>query len=384
MFTIDARRIYQPSIYSQKPRLSIDDGVFHQLGQQPTVNPHLKAWNYDLVPGFIDLQINGAFGFDFTSDPESIWNAGRRLPELGISTCLPTIITTSLKNIETALSVWRKGSPQEYQGTQIPGFHLEGPFLNPQKIGAHSASFIQVADPRLVEDWSPENGVQLVTIAPEMPGAVNLILNLHQRGIVMSAGHSLADIHQARAGFAAGIQFATHLFNVMTPVNHHDPGLAIAVLDNENVAFSLIVDGLHVAAEMVRLAWNYNGKERLVLVTDAMAALGMHPGAYPLGDQEIIVDSHSARLPDGTLAGSILTPVKAIQNLISFTNCSFQEALACWTTNPARLMGFKNRGVIKPGCAADFVLLNSDQQIAATFIAGELVYQAPWAQLNWD
>ncbi len=384
MFTIDARRIYQPSLYTQKPRLSIEGNKFHQIGQQPTANRHLKAWDYDLVPGFIELQVNGAFGFDFTSAPESIWQAGERLPELGISTCLPTIISTSLENIDNALKIWREGKPDSYQGTFMPGFHLEGPFLNPQKIGAHSVSFIQVADPRLVNDWSPENGVLLVTIAPEIPGAVNLILNLHQRGIVMSAGHSMADVHQAKAGFAAGINFATHLFNGMTPINHRDPGLAIAVLDHESVVFGMIVDGLHIAQEVVRLAWKYNGRERLVLVTDAIAALGMAPGKYPLGDKEINVDSNSARLPNGTLAGSILTPIKAIQNLMSFTKCSFQEALHCWTSNPAKLMGFKNRGFVKPGHAADFLLLTSDQKIAATFIAGELVYQAPWAQLNWD
>ena len=155
-------------------------------------------------------------------------------------------------------------------------------------------------------------------------------------------------------------------------------------LDHEEISFGMIVDGLHVAPELVRLAWHYQGHQRLTLVTDAMAAQGMPAGVYPLGDQQVQVDRFSARLSDGTLAGSILTPIKALHNLQNFTKCSFQEALSCWTTNPARVLGLPDRGVIRPGAAADFILLSSEQEVAATFIAGELVYQAPWANLAWD
>ncbi len=384
MFTLDAKRIYQPAILNQESRLSIDDGKFGTLGEQNRSTRHLQAWEYDLVPGFIDLQINGAFGYDFTSQPDSIWTVGERLPQLGITTCLPTIITSPLQNMQTALQIWKQGQPAGYRGAYLPGLHLEGPFLSAKKKGAHSAGLFQIADPGLVQDWSPQNGVRMVTIAPEIPGAVNLILTLSQRGIVISAGHSLADVHQARAGFAAGIRYATHLFNAMTPILTREPGLVMAVLDHEEISFGMIVDGLHVAPELVRLAWHYQGHQRLTLVTDAMAALGMPAGVYPLGEKEVQVDRFSARLSDGTLAGSILTPTKALQNLQNFTKCSFQEALSCWTTNPARVLGLSDRGVIRPGAAADFILLSSDQEVAATFIAGELVYQAPWASLVWD
>lgn len=384
MFTLDAKRIYQPSISNQEPRISIESGNIYHLGQQPKSVRHLQAWEYDLVPGFIDLQINGAFGFDFTSQPESIWQVGERLPQLGITTCLPTIITSPWEKMQTALNVWNNGKPSGYRGTYLPGLHLEGPFLNPKKQGAHSADLFQFADPQLVQGWSPQNGVRMVTIAPEIPGAVNLILSLSQRGIVISAGHSLADVHQARAGFAAGIRYATHLFNAMTPIQTREPGLAMAILDHEEISFGMIVDGLHVAPELVRLAWHYQGHQRLTLVTDAMAAQGMPTGVYPLGDQQVQVDRFSARLSDGTLAGSILTPIKALHNLQNFTKCSFQEALSCWTTNPANVLGLMDRGVICPGAVADFILLSSDQEVAATFIAGELVYQAPWANLAWD
>lgn len=384
MYTMDARKIYHPEMFNREPRISVDAGKFIFLGDQNKAGRHMRALEYDLVPGFIDLQINGAFGFDFTSQPDSIWQVAQRLPEFGITTCLPTIITSPMDVIDHALNVWKSNKPAGFQGTYLPGLHLEGPFLNPKKSGAHSESLFQLADPRLVQDWTPQNGVRMVTIAPEIPGAINLIITLNQRGILMSAGHSLADAHQARSGFGAGIRYATHLFNAMTPVHHREPGLVMAVLDHAEISFGMILDGIHVAPELVRLAWRYQGNRRLTLVSDAIAALGMPAGSYQLGNNEIQVDGFSARLADGTLAGSILTPLKALQNLQSFTKCSFQEALACWTANPARVLGMRDRGVIRPGAVADFVLLSTDQQVAATFVEGELVYQASWANLQWD
>ena len=384
MYTIDARKIYHPELFNREPRVSVDSGKFIILGAQDKAVRHMRALEYDLVPGFIDLQINGAFGNDFTSQPDSIWQVAERLPEFGITTCLPTIISSPIEVMENALHVWKNDKPDGYQGTYLPGLHLEGPFLNPKKRGAHTEVSFQLADPRLVQDWTPQNGVRMVTIAPEIPGAINLIITLSQRGILMSAGHSLADAHQARAGFGAGIRYGTHLFNAMTPIHHRDPGLVLVLLEQEEISFGMILDGLHVAPELVRLAWRYQGNRRLTLVTDASAALGMPAGSYQLGKNKIQTDVYSARLADGTLAGSILTPLKALQNLQSFTKCSFQEALACWTANPARVLGMRDRGVIRPGAVADFVLLSSDQQVAATFVAGELLYQAPWANLAWE
>lgn len=384
MFSIDVRKIYHPEMFNREPRVSVDAGKFITLGEQDKAGRHLRALDYDLVPGFIELQINGSFGKDFTSQPDSIWQVGERLPEFGITTCLPTIITCPMEVMGNALQVWKNNKPGVYKGTYLPGLHLEGPFLNPKKKGAHVEDLFKTADPRLVQEWTPQNGVRMVTVAPEIPGAINLIITLSQRGILMSAGHSLADVHQARAGFGAGIRYATHLFNAMTPIHHREPGLAMAVLDHTEIPFGMILDGIHVAPELVRLAWHYQGNRRLTLVTDACAALGMPAGSYQLGNHEIKVDGLSARLGDGTLAGSTLTPLKALQNLQSFTKCSFQEALACLTTNPAKVLGMRDRGVIRPGAVADFVLLSLDQQVAATFIAGEMVYHAPWANLAWE
>ncbi len=384
MFSLDARKIYLPEPFNQEARISVQEDRIYQLGDQEKALRHLNALKYDLVPGFIDIQINGAFGSDFSSDPKSIWEVGKKLPELGISAFLPTIITSSFSTIYEALEAWQAGAPEGYHGAYIPGFHLEGPFLSPKKHGAHTIANLKLPDPKLIEEWQLENGVRMVTIAPEIPGAKNLILTLAQRGVVVSAGHSMADLYQTKEGISAGIRAATHLFNAMTPIHHREPGLVMAVLDHDPTMFSLICDGQHVAAELVRMAWLYNGKNRMILISDAIAALGLPEGVYQLGEQSIQIQHQIARLEDGTLAGSVLEPLTALKNLMNMTRCSLSEGITCWTKNPASLLNLTDRGEIKPGSIADFVLMSVDQEIAATFVRGELVYQAPWADLKWE
>lgn len=384
MVTIDASRVFQPELLGTKARISLKNNQVLALGNQPKGLCHLDASRYDLVPGFIDLQINGAFGFDFTTEPDSLWMTGSRLPELGITTCLPTIVTSPVEVVERAIEVWRVGKPDDYRGTALEGLHLEGPFINPLKKGAHRVAFMRQPDLSLIESWTTENGVRMVTLAPELPESIKLIEALKQRGIIVSAGHSMADVDQAWAGFAAGISHATHLFNAMTPVSHHAPGLAIAVLDDPGISFGLIIDGLHVAPEIVRLVWKSAGHERLISLTDAMAGLGMPDGVYDLADMQVTVAEQSARLADGTLAGSVLTPAQALKNLQVFTGCSLEEALHGWTVNPARILGLSHKGTLKPGAQADIVLLSEEGEVTATFIASELVYQATWAELAWE
>ncbi len=384
MFTIDARKLYLPGPFPQEARISIHEEKVVKVGQQEKSSQHLNALQYDLVPGFIDVQINGGFGFDFTNSPVSMWSVGTRLPEFGVTSFLPTIITSPIKTINEAIDAWKNERPQDYHGADIPGLHLEGPFINPKARGAHELEFIQSSDPKLIEEWTAENGIRLVTIAPELPGAKNLIVTLTQRNVVVSAGHSMADLFQARDGFAAGIRSATHLFNAMTPIHHRIPGLVMAILDNDQIMYGMICDGIHVAAEMVRLAWKYNGYDRLILVTDAMAALGMPDGVYQLGGLSVQIQNQTARLNDGTLAGSVLKPAQALKNLMRMTKCSLSDGVTCWTKNPASLLNLSDRGEIRLGRLADFVLMTVDQEIAATFIRGELAYQAPWADLNWE
>jgi N-acetylglucosamine-6-phosphate deacetylase len=199
---------------------------------------------------------------------------------------------------------------------------------------------------------------------------------LTERGIVVSAGHSTAILVQANAGFEAGIRYGTHLFNAMPPLHHREPGLAGALLADNRITIGLIVDGEHVHPELVKLVWRLVGNGRLNLVTDAMAALGMPPGHYALGDHAVIVDETTARLPSGTLAGSLLSLDTAVRNLITFTGCTLAEALPTVTRPPATLLNLPHKGRIAPTCDADLVLLTPDLQVHTTFVGGRIVYQS--------
>jgi N-acetylglucosamine-6-phosphate deacetylase len=332
----------------------------------------LSAEGLTLAPGFIDLQLNGAFGHDFTADPSSIWEVARRLPVYGVTSFLPTVISSPFETVALAQSLLAQGPPPGFLGAAPLGLHLEGPFLNPRKRGAHNPAHLRLPDLAAVERWSPSHGVRLVTLAPELAGADEVITTLRARGVVISAGHSMATFEQALRAFDLGLSYATHLFNAMPPLDHREPGLAGALLAGTDVTAGLIADGVHVHPAMAALAWRALGPGRLSLVTDAMAALGMPPGPYLLGDREVVSDGTSARYPDGTLAGSLLSIDRAVRNLAAFTGCSLQEAIAAATSVPAALLGIAGeRGAIAPGLRADLVLLTPDLQVISTFIGGE-------------
>jgi len=328
-----------------------------------------------LAPGLIDLQINGAFGLDFTDRLDTIWEVAEQLPRYGVTTFLPTVITSPPETVEAAQEVIRRGPPAGFIGAMPLGLHLEGPFLNPAKRGAHNPAHLRLPDERSIAGWSRDNGVWLVTLAPELPGALDAIRTLRKRGVVVSSGHSMATTEEAKAGFEAGVTYGTHLFNAMPTLDHREPGLAGALLAERHVTVGLIVDGIHLHPDIVALSWRAKGCENLSLVTDAMAALGMPPGEYKLGELVVTVDGTSARLPDGRLAGSLLSLDQAIRNVVAFAGCEPSEAIMSTTAVPANLLGIETeRGEIAPGLRADLVLLTPDLQVAATFVGGEKVY----------
>ncbi len=343
----------------------------------PAGSQVLDAAGWIVSPGWLDIQINGAFGLDFTNDPDSLWQVAARLPEFGTTAFLPTIITAPLEQVEKALRVWRAGPPPGWRGAVPLGLHLEGPFLNPGKKGAHDPRWMRTPKLAALQNWKPENGVRMVTLAPELPGALDVVHTLRARGVVVSAGHSLANYQQGMAAFDAGVNAGTHLFNAMSSLDHRAPGLVGALLDHTDPVVGMIVDGLHVHPAVVRLAWKCLEPQRLILVTDAMAALGMPPDTYQLGDQQVIVDGSTARLPDGTLAGSLLTQPEALRNLQKFTGCSLFQALQTITYNPANLLNLETKGSLRDGGDADLTLLSSAGEVMATIVAGEIIYRTP-------
>jgi N-acetylglucosamine-6-phosphate deacetylase len=355
----------------------VRDGLIAEVGPTSEVTCPPQATRLDaeglmLAPGFIDLQLNGAFGHDFTDDPASIWEVARLLPAFGVTSFLPTIITSPHEKVAQAQAVLAQGPPPDFVGATPLGLHLEGPFLNPQKRGAHNPAYLRPPDLSLIEHWSPQRGVLLVTLAPELAGAEEVITKLGEQGVVISAGHSMATFEQAGRAFDLGIHYATHLFNAMPPLDHREPGLAGAALDRANVTAGIIADGIHAHPSMVALAWRSKGPNSLNLVTDAMAALGMPPGTYLLGDHEVISDGISARHADGRLAGSLLSLDQAIRNLVAFTGCPLNQAITTVTQAPASLLGIeRQRGKIAPGHIADLVLVTPQLQIASAILAGK-------------
>jgi N-acetylglucosamine-6-phosphate deacetylase len=327
-----------------------------------------------LAPGFIDLQCNGGWGHDFSHEPDTIWRVARRLPQTGVTGFLPTIVTSPRATIESAQAALLAGPPTGWTGAQPLGLHLEGPFLNPAKKGAHNPAYLRLPDLNAVRQWRPDQGVRLVTLAPELPGALELIEQLVAQDVIVSAGHSLADIETGQKGIAAGVRYGTHLFNAMPPLLHREPGLAGALLNDERVTVGLIADAVHVHPTLVKLVWEMLGSGRLNLVTDAMAALGMPPGLYHLGDFQVTVNESSARLPNGTLAGSVMPLATALQRFRQMTGCSLAVALQSVTTTPARLLGLAHcKGRIAPGYDADLLLLDEAGHVLKSWAGGELI-----------
>jgi N-acetylglucosamine-6-phosphate deacetylase len=227
-----------------------------------------------------------------------------------------------------------------------------------------------------IRGWSPERGVRLVTLAPELPGAPDLIAALIGQGVTVSAGHSAATYDQAMSGIEAGIRYGTHLFNAMAPLHQREPGLAGALLTDPRVGVGMICDGFHTHPAIVELSWQALGGRRLNLVSDAIAALGMPPGQYTVGDRRIYVDDTCARLEDGTIAGSIMGLDGALRNLVGFTGCMLEEGLQTITTTPAAVLGLEaERGAIARNKLADLVLLTPDLHVHTTVVAGRIVYQ---------
>ena len=287
----------------------------------------------------IDLQVNGAGGFDLTGEPEAVWKVGATLTRFGVTAFLPTMVSPAWDVVDRGRAALRAGPPPGYAGATPLGWHVEGPFLAPSRAGAHDPAALRDPSVEAVAGWSPDSGIRMVTLAPELPGALEVVRSLVANGVVVSAGHSAATYDQAAAGFEAGIRGVTHLFNAMAPLDHREPGLVGAALADDRVTVWLIPDGLHVHPTVVRLVRRTVGPERLAIVSDAISALGVGPGRHHLAGRDIEVDATSARLPGGVLAGSVIGLDEGVRNLAAFAGCSLDEARLAATRVPARLLG---------------------------------------------
>lgn len=326
-----------------------------------------------VAPGLIDLQVNGGFGVEVGRDRSAISDLAAVLPRTGVTAFLPTLISSPAGDYPPLFA--DLAATADAPGARAIGLHLEGPFLSPARKGAHPAAAIAAADEALFARFLAEPAVRLVTLAPERPGGLDRTRRLRQRGVLVSLGHTDATAEEFSAGVDAGAGMATHLFNAMSPLGHRAPGAVGAALADERVAVGLIADGVHVHPLALRLTVATKGTAGVVLVSDMMAAAGQPPGRYRLGPQQVSVDDSSARLADGTLAGSILTLDRAVRNLTRWLDCSPALPLRMATETPARLLGLADRGRLAPGCVADLVLLDPDLVVVATYVAGSAVFE---------
>jgi N-acetylglucosamine-6-phosphate deacetylase len=343
-------------------------GQVTDVGVSPGPGAHGTA-----VPGFIDLHINGFAGVDFlAADPDDYEMVGRALAATGVTAYLPTFVTSPPASYQRALRVVGDAKPNA--GPRLLGVHLEGPFISHRWKGAHDERYIQEPDLGLAGSLCDAGPVRVVTLAPELPGALALVEYLNDRGIVVSCGHSDADAQTAHRAFDHGARAVTHVYNAHRRWQARDPGLAGAALVRDDVTVQAIVDNIHLAPETAYAAFRATG-DRFALVTDAIAAAGLPPADSRLGRQTVHVRDGEVRLPDGTLAGSVLTMDQAVANLVA-QGSSLEAAVHAASRAPALLIGRPDLGRIAVGHPADIAVLDDDLRVIRTFVGGTEVEPA--------
>src|SRR6266540_4054916 len=317
-------------------------------------------------PGFVDLQVNGFAGVDFFSaDADGYRRAGESLLECGVTAYQPTFITSPEEELVAALAE----VPDNGASPRILGAHLEGPFIASERLGTHPAESRRDPDRALLERLLAAGHVSHVTLAPELPGALELVDLLRERGVIVSCGHSNATAAEAREAFARGVKTVTHIFNAMRPFSAREPGLAGAALVSSDVVVQVILDGVHLADDTARLVWQAAGG-RVALVTDAIAAAEAGDGSYKLAGIDFEVENGVARRADRVLAGSTVPMIEAVRNLVAL-GAPLAAALGAASEVPARIAGRPELGTIKPGSAADIVVLDDRLEIVRVLANGE-------------
>jgi N-acetylglucosamine-6-phosphate deacetylase len=384
MNVLTAAELYTPVERIRNAVLVVEDGVVRRVGSQGAVEvpPNARVDDFGdavLAPGLIDIHIHGGAGHDvMEGTPEALAAIERKIFEHGVTTYVPTTVTApldaTLRSLERlADAIERAGTDAADERAQPIGIHLEGPFISHTRRGVHPPKYISDPSVELFDRmWQAARGhVMLMTVAPEMPAALDLIRAATERGVCCSIGHSDADTAAARAGVRAGAHHATHTFNAMRPLDHREPGVLGVVLADSHLTADIIVDGIHVDPSVVELFLKAKGVERAVLITDAMSATGMGDGRYRLGSFEVEVRGGRAT-HEGQLAGSVLTLDLAIRNVMSFANWELHPAVRLATLNPAHVIRSADRGSLHTGARADVVVLSHDGDVIETFAASEL------------
>jgi N-acetylglucosamine-6-phosphate deacetylase len=378
---ITARLALSPLESIENPVILIEDGFIVSISSRAATPLPQNARFLDLgdsivAPGFIDIHVHGGAGHDvMQSDNDALARMERHFATHGVTSYCPTTVTAPIDVTLNALDRLALADRIARNGDRARpiGLHLEGPFISHAKRGVHPPENLVAPSIELFDRmWNAASGkVAVMTVAPELPGAPEMIKEAASRGVCISLGHSNATLAETEAGLSAGARHATHTFNAMRPLDHREPGILGKVLADDRVTADLIADGIHVHPEVVSLFLRTKGPEGAVLITDAISATGMGDGKFRLGGFEVEVKGDRCEY-DGKLAGSVLTLDRAVRNILKFTAWSLQQAIRLATLNPARVLGRNDIGIIAPGAKADFAVLSLSGEVQRTIINGEI------------
>lgn len=326
-----------------------------------------------LIPGMIDVHIHGANGFDMMDGTiESIQEVSRTCALTGCTSFLVTSVSSTIEDLLNMIRQVKKVIGHE-AGAKIAGIHLEGPYLNVKRKGMQNEKYLRHPHLAEMQQIMSEAGslIKMVTIAPELPGGIELVKFLKDQGIVVAIAHSDASYEEAKQAFTVGASHVTHCFNGMRPIHHRDPGIVVAAFEEKHVSLQAIVDHVHLHPAIVRLMHRIKGKEGMVLITDALQAMGVGDGQYLFGGHLVTVSNGIARLDDGTLASSTVTMNEALGKTVQ-SGISLSDAAYMASTTPANILKLKNKGRILPGADADVVLIDTQYQVQWTMIEGQI------------
>jgi N-acetylglucosamine-6-phosphate deacetylase len=393
MLAFNAGSLLTPTGLLEHPLVLVEQGRVLEISARGSRQIPAGVSVYDLgegvmAPGYIDLHLHGSAGYDVMDDtPDALPAIEQLLARHGVTSYFPTTVTAPLEVTLRALE--RLANAIECRERQIAqqnnnnnnedcrnracplGIHLEGPFISHARRGVHPPEHLLAPTLALFERfWQAARGrIRMMTIAPELDGAPEVISEAARRGVCVSLGHSDADFEAAERGMEAGARHATHTFNAMRPLHHRSPGILGAVLTDRRLSADIIADGIHLDPAIVKLVAHAKGPDQTVLITDAISATGMPDGRYHLGSFEVEVRDGQCTA-DGKLAGSVLTMDRAVRNLARFTEWELPQAVAAATRNPARVAGIAKKGILAVGADADFIVLSPEGEVLRTFIGG--------------